>query len=124
MLSVLVRFSAMADVATPGMAVTYVWSTGEHAPATIVGPSTGGDGCFHVKYMRNGHELEHHAPMDRVLFAIRSPSSKPSEASPARGGSGKHVRLFKMRRKVGNPQLLMLLTGSEDLHNMLKFACT
>ena len=32
----------MADVATPGMAVTYVQSTREHVPATIVGPSTHG----------------------------------------------------------------------------------
>jgi hypothetical protein len=73
----------MVDVATPGMAVAYVWSTGGHVPATIAGPSTRGDGFFHVKYMQNGHELEHHAPMDRVLFAIRSPSPEPSEASPA-----------------------------------------
>ena len=40
MLLVLVSFSAMADVATPGKAITYVRSTGEHVPATIVGPST------------------------------------------------------------------------------------
>ena len=53
MLPVLVSFSAMADVATPGKAVTYVWSTSEHVPATIVGPSTHGDGFFHVKHMRN-----------------------------------------------------------------------
>ena len=49
----------MADVATPGMAVTYDQSAGEHVPATILGPSTAGDGFFHVKYMQNGHELEY-----------------------------------------------------------------
>ena len=36
------------------MAVTYVWCTGEHVPAAIVGPSTHGDGFFHVKYMSRG----------------------------------------------------------------------
>ena len=40
---------------------------------------------------------------------------------------GKHVPLFKMRRKVGTasiPQLLVALMGSEDLQKMLKPACT
>ena len=77
----------MAHVATPGMAVTYIRSTGEHVSATIIGPSTCGDDFFHVKYMRNGHELEHHAPMDRVLFPIRSPSPELSEPCPKRGRS-------------------------------------
>ena len=27
---------------------------------------------FHVKYMWNGHEIEHHAPLDRVLFPTQS----------------------------------------------------
>jgi hypothetical protein len=43
----------------------------------------GGDGFFHMKYVQNGDEREHHAPMERVLFAIRSPSPEPSETSPA-----------------------------------------
>ena len=29
-------FSAMTNVVTPGLAVTYIRSTGEHAPATII----------------------------------------------------------------------------------------
>eukprot|EP00670_Eutreptiella_braarudii_P006805 CAMPEP_0174280678 /NCGR_PEP_ID=MMETSP0809-20121228/974_1 /TAXON_ID=73025 ORGANISM="Eutreptiella gymnastica-like, Strain CCMP1594" /NCGR_SAMPLE_ID=MMETSP0809 /ASSEMBLY_ACC=CAM_ASM_000658 /LENGTH=133 /DNA_ID=CAMNT_0015373711 /DNA_START=252 /DNA_END=653 /DNA_ORIENTATION=+ len=81
----------MKNVAIAGLGVTYIRSTGEHAPATIVGPSTRGDDFIHLKYMRNGHELEHHAPFDRVLFPIRSPSPSPSEAgseaSPTRGRS-------------------------------------
>mmetsp|Transcript_72063 Transcript_72063/g.120885 ORF Transcript_72063/g.120885 Transcript_72063/m.120885 type:complete len:97 (-) Transcript_72063:41-331(-) len=84
----------MAHVATPGMAVTYIRSTGEHVSATIIGPSTRGDDFFHVKYMRNGHELEHHAPMDRVLFPIRSPSPEPSEPSPKRGRSATVTHVF------------------------------
>ena len=41
----------MADVAIAGMAVTYIRSTGEHVPTTIIGASTRGDDFFHVKYM-------------------------------------------------------------------------
>ena len=44
-------------MAIAGMAVTHIRSTGEHVPATIIGPSTRGDGFFHVKCMRNGHVL-------------------------------------------------------------------
>eukprot|EP00670_Eutreptiella_braarudii_P026087 CAMPEP_0174376322 /NCGR_PEP_ID=MMETSP0811_2-20130205/117793_1 /TAXON_ID=73025 ORGANISM="Eutreptiella gymnastica-like, Strain CCMP1594" /NCGR_SAMPLE_ID=MMETSP0811_2 /ASSEMBLY_ACC=CAM_ASM_000667 /LENGTH=33 /DNA_ID= /DNA_START= /DNA_END= /DNA_ORIENTATION= len=29
----------MANAATPNMAVTYIWSTGDHVPATVIGPS-------------------------------------------------------------------------------------
>ena len=65
------------DVITPGLAVTYIRSTGEHAPATIIGCSTCGEDFIHLKYMRNGHEIEHHAPFDCVLFPIRSPSPSP-----------------------------------------------
>ena len=69
------------------MVVMYIRSTGEHVSATIIGPSTRGGDFFHVKYMRNGHELEHHAPVDHVLFPIRRPSPKPSQPSPKRGRS-------------------------------------
>ena len=55
----------MVDVAIAGMSVMYIRSTGEHVPATIIGPSTLGEDVFHMKYTRNGHELEHHAPLDR-----------------------------------------------------------
>ena len=71
-LFVLMHFSAMDDVAIAGMAVRYIWSTGEHVPVTIIGPSTRGDDSFHVKYLRNGHEIEHHAPLHCVLFPIQS----------------------------------------------------
>ena len=84
----------MAQFATPGMVVRYIRSTGEHVSATIIGPSTRGDDFFHVKYMRNGHELEHHAPMDRVLFPMRSPSPEPLEPSPKRGRSAMVTHVF------------------------------
>ena len=91
MVIVLLRCFAMKNVAVASLGVTYIRSIGEHAPATIVGPSTCGDDFIHLKYMRNGHELEHHAPFDRVLFPICSPSPSPSaassEASPTRGRS-------------------------------------
>ena len=40
MVIVLLWFLAMKNVAIAGLGVTYIRSTGEHAPATIVGPST------------------------------------------------------------------------------------
>ena len=70
----------MINVVTPGLAVTYIWSTGEHVPATIIGRSTCGDDVIHLKYMWNGHEIEHHVPVDRVPSPIRSPSSSPQSA--------------------------------------------
>ena len=41
-------------------------STTEHVPTTIFGAAIRGNDFFHflVKYMWNGHELEHHAPLD------------------------------------------------------------
>ena len=71
MVIVLLWFLAMKNVAIAGLGVTYIRSTGEHAPATIVGPSTRGDDFIHLKYMPNGHELEHHAPFDHVLLPVR-----------------------------------------------------
>ena len=65
------------NVVTCGLAVTYIRSTGEDAPATIIGCSTHGEDFIHLKNMRDGHEIEHHAPFDRVLFLIRSPSPSP-----------------------------------------------
>ena len=35
----------------------YIRLTGEHVPATIIGPSTWGDDFIHLKYMRNGQEI-------------------------------------------------------------------
>ena len=40
MVIVLLWFLAMKNNAIAGLGVTYIRSTGEHAPATIVGPST------------------------------------------------------------------------------------
>ena len=40
MVIVFLWFLAMKNVANAGLGVTYIRSTGEHAPATIVGPST------------------------------------------------------------------------------------
>ena len=75
----------MGTVANAGMVLAYIWSNSEHMPATILGPSTRGDDFFRVSFMRNGHELEHHVPLGRLLFQIRSPSAEPSDASPTRG---------------------------------------
>ena len=81
----------MNKVAIAGLGVTYMQSTGEHAPATLVGPSMRGDDFIHLSYTRNGHELEHHTPFDRVCFPIRSPSPSPSEAGlDASSTRGRH----------------------------------
>ena len=44
------RFSAMTNVVTPGLAVTYIRSTGEQAHATVIVPQKGllgeSDTCF------------------------------------------------------------------------------
>ena len=40
MVIVFLWFLAMKNVAIAGLSVTYIRFTGEHAPATIVGPST------------------------------------------------------------------------------------
>ena len=74
----------MANNVIPGMAVTYVQSTGEHVSPNIFGPSRHGDNYIHLKYMQNGKEIEHNAAFDKVLFPIRSPSPSPSKGSPAR----------------------------------------
>ena len=87
----------MAHVATPGMVVMYIRSTGEHVSATIIGPSTRGDDFFHVKYMRNGHD-DSFVPRNRKPKPIPKPEAKPA---PKAAPKGKHVQLFKMRRKVG-----------------------
>ena len=44
----------MTNVVTPGLAVTYLPSTGEQAPATIIGC---GDDFILLKCTRNGHGL-------------------------------------------------------------------
>ena len=72
----------MANNVMPGMAVMHVQSTGEHVSATIIGPSRHGHNYIHLKYTRNGKEIEHKAALDKVLFPICSLSPSPSEGSP------------------------------------------
>ena len=72
----------MANNVIPGMAGMYVRSTGEHVSANIFCPSRHGDNYIHLKYMRNGKEIEHNAAFDKVRFPICSPSPSPSEGSP------------------------------------------
>ena len=74
----------MANNVIPGMAITYVRSTGEHVSANIFGPSRNGDNYIHLKDMRNGREIEHNPAFDKVLFPIRSPSPSPSKGPPTR----------------------------------------
>ena len=74
----------MANNVIPGMAVMYVRSTGEHVSANIFGPSHHGDNYIHLKYMRNGKEIEPNPAFDKVLLPIRSPSPFPSMGSPTR----------------------------------------
>ena len=64
----------MADNFIPSMAVMYVQSTGEHVSAHIFRPSRHGDNYIHLKYTRNGKEIEHNAAFDKVRFAICSPA--------------------------------------------------
>ena len=87
MLLVLMYFSAMANNVIPGLAVTYVRSTEEHALATIIAPSRHGDNYIHLKYTRYGKEIEHNAAFDRLLFPIRIPLPSPFEGSPTCGRS-------------------------------------
>ena len=58
MVIVLLWFLAMKNVAIADLGVTYIRSIGEHAPATIVGPSTRGDDFIHLKYMRKTKKLK------------------------------------------------------------------
>ena len=74
----------MANNVIPGMAGTYVRSTGEHVSANIFSPSRHGDNYIHLMHMRNGKEIEHNAAFDKVIFPIRSPSPSPSEGCPTR----------------------------------------
>ena len=101
----------MANNVTPGLAVTYIRSTGEHVPATIIGPSRHGDNYIHLKYMRNGKETEHNAVFDKVLFPIHSPPPSPSEGSPTRGRSP--TRSPSPRVRAGLAPVVALPVGWE-----------
>ena len=99
MVIVLLWFLAMKNVAIAGLGVTYIRSTGEHAPATIVGPSTRGDDFIHLKYMRNGHEWTSFTSPKILLMTVLSPKIGSLNLFP--NPKGKHVQLIKMKRKVG-----------------------
>ena len=61
-------------------------------------------------------------PRNRKPKPIPKPKAKPA---PKPAPKGKHVQSFKMDARLERasiPQLLMPLTGSEDLQNLLKFA--
>ena len=51
----------MANNVIPGMAVTYFRSTGEHASATIIGPSRHGNNYIHLNLIHpmggGGHQV-------------------------------------------------------------------
>ena len=82
----------MKNVAIASLGVTYIRSIGEHAPATIVGPSTRGDD-FTKDIVDDSF-----VPKNRKPKPISKPEAKPA---PKPAPKGKHVQLFKMRRKVG-----------------------
>ena len=62
-----------------GMAVVYILSTDEHVPVIKLNYakclSNRGDDLSHLKYTRNGHEIEHHAPSDHVVFYSLAPDA-------------------------------------------------
>ena len=72
----------MANNVIRSMAVTYVQSNGEHVSANIFGPSCHEDKCIHLKYMRNGKEIEHNAAFDKVLFSFAAPRHPHLRAPP------------------------------------------
>ena len=74
--------------------------------------------------MRRSARGDDFVSRNRKPKAIPKPEAKPAPSLPPKG---KHVKLFKMRRKVGKgfystaPDALMGM-GSEDLQNLLKNA--
>ena len=65
-----------------GQPVTYQrYTNNDFVPARVLGPSKRGEQYIHIVYERNGHKQEHHAPLERVSFPIRSPS--PSDGAPS-----------------------------------------
>ena len=62
-------------------------TTGQHVPATIIGPSHHGDNYIYLRHMRNGKEIEHNAAFHKLLVPICSPSPSAYEGSPPRGRS-------------------------------------
>ena len=94
----------MNNVVTPGLAVTYIRSTSEQTPASIISCSARGDDFIH------GHVFEGKlyftkdivddslVPRNRKSKPIPKPEAKPA---PKPAPKGKHVQLCKIRRKVG-----------------------
>ena len=50
-----VFFGVIFNHGCPSMVVTYIRSTNEHVPTTIVGHSTRGDGFFHMRQFLTLH---------------------------------------------------------------------
>ena len=94
----------MTNVVTPGLAVTYIRSTSEQAPASIISRSTCGDDFIHGHVFEgklySTKDIVDHSfvPRNRKPKPIPKPEAKPA---PKPAPKGKHVQLFKMRRKVG-----------------------
>ena len=91
----------MAHVATLGMAVTYIRSTGEHV-CRLCGPKRAvGFGalamCLRASFTKDIVD-DSFVPRNRKPKPIPKPEAKPA---PKAAPKGKHVQLFKMRRKVG-----------------------
>ena len=66
-LFVLMFISATANIAIPSMDITYVCSTGEYAPAAIIGPPRHQDNYIYLRYM---HSFRSAAPR---LLHLRAP---------------------------------------------------
>ena len=94
----------MTNVVTPGLAVTYIRSTSEQAPASIISRSTCGDDFIHGHVFEgklySTKDIVDHSfvPRNRKPKPIPKPEAKPA---PKPAPKGKRVQLFKMRRKVG-----------------------
>ena len=120
----------MTNVVSPTLAVTYIRSTDEQAPATIIGRSIHGEGFIYLKYMRKGHELEH-LPL-LTVYSSQSAAHPHRHQRQVRGpweheGVHQHVVVppgGARLERTSIPQLLMPPIGSKDLQNLLKFAYT
>ena len=95
---------SVTNVVTLGLAVMYIRSTRDQAPASITSCATCGDDFIH------GHVFEGKLYFTKDIvddsFVPRNRKPKPipkPEAQPALkpAPKGRHVQLFKMRHKVG-----------------------
>ena len=88
-------FSAMTNVVSPDLAVTYIRSTNEQAPASVISRSTREGKLYFTKDIVD----DSFVPRNRKPKPIPKPEAKPA---PKPAPNGKHVQLFKMSPKVGN----------------------